>query len=89
MVFETPVITGKNIDDTRTPTGVYRVLDCSASSVRISDSTALKSATWRQDSEFNLETYILNGGDKDVELPATAAAALFPYIETGTPVIIY
>lgn len=89
MVLTTPVITGKNLDDTRTPVGVYAVLSKTADSLKIGmDGTSLKSAPYRTDAEFNTETYILNGGDKDVEIPAKNAAKVLSAPE-GTPVIIY
>ena len=101
LVMDTPVITGKNIDETRTPVGLYRVIEKKELQpdgytipapdwmVFTLDGTALCGATWRASSEFNDTTYILNGSNKDVEIPAESAKTLFKSVQIDTPVIIY
>ena len=102
LKIDTPVVTGLDTEERRTPTGVYAVLDklrdhtmsgsygtafCRYTLAYNIDGICIHDASWR--GSFGGDIWRYNGSHGCVNTPSDVMAQLYEMVDLNTPIVIY
>lgn len=100
-VYDTPCVTGNVSWGMSTPGGIYPLTYKTKNAILrgpgyatpvaywmpFNGGIGMHDATWKK--QFGGEIYKLDGSHGCINLPLEAAAAIYPYVETGSPIVCY